>query len=403
MIFVEKSGIMNYNKYSKLYNFQINTSGRKGHKDMAENFTNNKNSLLKQYDDNCRLYQAFVAEIEHQIKSILQTSELKCNNITSRLKTRESITEKIERKQGKYTDISNITDIAGVRIITYYSEDVDKIAEIIENEFDVDHENSIDKRKSLEPDKFGYCSVHYVVKMSAQRLLLREYQNYKDMKCEIQIRSVLQHAWAEIEHDIGYKSEITIPKEMRRSFSRIAGLLEIADKEFDSIRQALKEYENNVHAQIDDDNFSDSELDAVILDTLINNNQKIQTLSDHISNLFKQPLQETANHFEYESTIKQLNYLGIKTVKEINDAITLHLNSAMNIASKIIDHSDENDFDDTVPKTIAFFYLSYAILIYNHNNEQDIINYLINNNIGLPKERQKIAQELMSCKQLIPC
>lgn len=223
------------------------------------------------------------------------------------------------------------------------------------------------------------------------------------MKCEIQIRSVLQHAWAEIEHDIGYKSEITIPKEMRRSFSRIAGLLEIADKEFDSIRQALKEYENNVHVQIDDDNFSDSELDAVILDTLINNNQKIQTLSDHISNLFKQPLQENANHFEYESTIKQLNYLGIKTVKEINDAITLHLNSAMNIASKIIDHPDENDFDDTVPKTIAFFYLSYAILIYNHNNEQDIINYLIKNNIGLPKERQKIAQELMSCKQLIPC
>lgn len=83
----------------------------------------------------------------------------------------------------------------------------------------------------MEPDRFGYCSVHYVVEMSQKRLNLYEHQAYEGLKCEIQIRSVLQHAWAEIEHDLGYKSEIAIPKRIRRNFSRLAGLLEIADKE----------------------------------------------------------------------------------------------------------------------------------------------------------------------------
>ena len=65
-----------------------------------------------------------------------------------------------------------------------------------------------------------------------ERMVLRENKAFEGLKCEIQIRSVLQHAWAEIEHDLGYKSELTIPKEVRRSFSRLAGLLELGDKEF---------------------------------------------------------------------------------------------------------------------------------------------------------------------------
>ena len=106
-------------------------------------------NLLQQYDDQVRLYQSCAAEVEHQIRSIIKTSGINCNAIVSRVKTRDSIAEKAHRKEGKYSAISDITDVVGVRIITYYSDDVDKIAKIIEMEFDVDKENSIDKRTAL--------------------------------------------------------------------------------------------------------------------------------------------------------------------------------------------------------------------------------------------------------------
>ena len=171
---------------------------------------NRKAIILEQYDERIRTYSRFAEDVEHQVRSLLDASQITCNSITHRVKNRYSLAEKIERKN-KYKSIDEITDIVGVRVITYYSEDVDRVASIIESEFDVDHDNSIDKREALEPEKFGYCSVHYVVSMSPERLAFTEYQGYRGLKCEIQIRSVLQHAWAEIEHDTGYKSEKPIP------------------------------------------------------------------------------------------------------------------------------------------------------------------------------------------------
>lgn len=85
------------------------------------------NSLLEQYDQKIDLYKCFVCETKHLITQILEFKGINCNEIASRTKSRESLSEKIERKHGKYTDLSQITDIAGVRIITYYSEDVDKM------------------------------------------------------------------------------------------------------------------------------------------------------------------------------------------------------------------------------------------------------------------------------------
>ena len=135
---------------------------------------NNKPLVMKEYDENSKVYQRFASEIERLLQRILIEENINCTAITSRLKDRDSLSEKIERKNDKYKSLSEITDIAGVRVITYYTADVDKVADIVEREFVVDKENSIDKRESLEPDRFGYCSVHYVVEMSEERLNLCE-------------------------------------------------------------------------------------------------------------------------------------------------------------------------------------------------------------------------------------
>src|SRR5205085_6657438 len=70
------------------------------------------------------------------------------------------------------------------------------------------------------------------------------------LKVEIQTRSILQHAWAEIEHDIGYKRASGLPSAFQRRFSRLAGLLEMADQEFVSINSELRKYRLTLWGEI---------------------------------------------------------------------------------------------------------------------------------------------------------
>ena len=349
-------------------------------------------NILEEYDSKKSLYSHFLNEIEHQVKSILQTSGISVNAITSRLKDKDSLKGKIDRKDGKYENISNITDIVGIRIITYFSEDVDRIAEIIESEFDVDKENSIDKRESLEPDRFGYCSVHYVVKMSHQRLKLRECAAFKGLKCEIQIRSILQHAWAEIEHDIGYKSEITVPKEMRRNFSRIAGLLEIADKEFVEIRTALAQYRKDVEDKISTQELFDRELDAVILGTLITQNPNILRINKHIQELVRIEF-VAMDDSSAQRIIQYLKWFNITNVSQLSQAIVKYTDAAIAIASEMLKTFKPDD-NTTIKTTISFFYLCYAILLSEHCKVEEIEKYLIDEHIGRGSSKTESANEL---------
>ena len=93
---------------------------------------------------------------------------------------------------------------------------VDKLAKVIERNFKIDTENSIDKRV-MDPERFGYSSLHYIVEYTPERLKLIEYKYFTGIKFEIQIRSILQHAWAETEHDLGYKSK----NEVQRRFEEM--------------------------------------------------------------------------------------------------------------------------------------------------------------------------------------
>ncbi|HTW16179.1 MAG TPA: hypothetical protein VMF51_13675 [Nocardioides sp.] len=160
------------------------------------------------------------------------------------MKTRESALKKLARKN--LTSIEHMTDVVGLRVITYLRDEVDEVAKIVEREFNIDEENSVDKRAALDPDRFGYLSVHYVASLSAERVALPEYRRFENVRFELQIRSVLQHAWAEIEHDIGYKSESAVPRSERRGFSRLAGMLELADDEFVRIRDRLAERQSAI-------------------------------------------------------------------------------------------------------------------------------------------------------------
>jgi putative GTP pyrophosphokinase len=210
----------------------------------------NTNEILKEYDKKQDLYGEFTATIEKLLLDLLNRYQIRVLSVTSRIKTRESLENKINIESRKYLNLDKVTDICGLRIITYYPDEIDSVCSLITNEFYIDLKNSVDKRALLDPDRFGYLSVHYIVKLNNDRLHLTEYRKFADFKAEIQVRSILQHAWAEIEHDLGYKKKNAIPAPIRRRFSRLAGLLELADNEFVHIRNELSDYTNSMTQMI---------------------------------------------------------------------------------------------------------------------------------------------------------
>jgi putative GTP pyrophosphokinase len=191
--------------------------------------------LLSEFKENKELFDSFRERIVNLLKDLLSNSKIVTHQINSRTKTFDSLSNKIINK-GKYTDLNDITDIVGIRIITYLDSDVDQVEQLVRKEFEIDNHNSIDKRL-LQTNEFGYRSLHLVGLLETSRLKLTEYERYKGLKFEIQIRSILQHAWAEIEHDLGYKGKSSIPDSYIRSFNRLSALLETADIEFDRLKK----------------------------------------------------------------------------------------------------------------------------------------------------------------------
>jgi len=160
--------------------------------------------------------------------------------------------------------LNQIPDQAAIRIITFFPRTIKSIDEMLQNEFSViEH---FDKGENLiEEERFGYQSVHYLITMDPVRTALPEYQRFRTAKIEVQVRTILQHAWAEIEHDIQYKSSATIPRDIKRRFMSLAGLLEIADREFQAIQDADRDLNERAETLISEGALNEVEITPTAL------------------------------------------------------------------------------------------------------------------------------------------
>ena len=196
---------------------------------------------------------------------------------------------------------------------------VNRIADIISSQFKIDSQNTIDKRK-LEEDRFGYMSMHYVVSFSNTRLKLAEFKPYKGLKFEIQIRSILQHGWAEIEHDLGYKGAKGIPAEFKRDFNRIAALLETADKEFDRLRTELESYDQEVEKDITSKQ-SELGIDNSTLKQFIEHNQNLKDINLAIANYYDVNLTENLSASQLGELSEKLKGYELKYIEDLENYI----------------------------------------------------------------------------------
>ena len=195
--------------------------------------------------------EQLIEQASNLLKAALREQNIQLNTFEGRIKTEESLAGKLEKKGYKYRTLHDVTDIVGIRVVTYYTDDVDKVAAIAKQIFDIDWKNSVDKRKH-QLNSFGYLSLHYICYLKEGPL--------RTIPFEIQMRTALQHVWSAIEHDIGYKGAVKLPPEFVRQFSRLAGMLEMADDEFSRLRTTMTDYRRQVQALVKSGHFSEVSL-----------------------------------------------------------------------------------------------------------------------------------------------
>ena len=263
-----------------------------------------ENTIIEEYRALLPKYEQLEALVLEKIRTCVREHHFFVMDVAHRIKAEDSLRGKLERFRDRFSSVQDFTDILGLRVICYFNEDIDPVAEAVAKLFRVLEIR--DKRVGDNIKEFGYASLHYICALKEE--------DGDDTLCgirfEIQIRTVLQHAWAEIEHDLGYKSEFTLSTPIRRDFSRMAGLLEIADNQFADLRKKATEYTALVHASIREDRADALPLDHVSLNEYIRS-------SAFMTRYFAELAE--ALHIEIEITdcaacLERLQWLGVKTL-----------------------------------------------------------------------------------------
>lgn len=262
-------------------------------------------------DDNLPKFKLLGKYIAFIIENLLQQEKINYLSVSYRTKSKEGILEKVGRKNYKKPR-DELTDISGVRVILYLNSDVSKVGDIIESTFNVDSKNSMDNEYRLSSDKMGYRSVHYVCDIGAERNALKENENISGLRCEIQVRTMLQHAWAELAHDRNYKFGAQLPLPIQRKINLFSSMLEIADEGFTEIVNAIEEYKKSIDNN-NLDQLSAQEINSVSLYKFV------QEISEKIG-LKLNPVNDWGGQTT-RNVIDELNHLGFHDFNSITRSI----------------------------------------------------------------------------------
>jgi ppGpp synthetase/RelA/SpoT-type nucleotidyltranferase len=192
------------------------------------------------------------------VTSLLDDAGINYVSVSGRTKSVASFAAKASRTvdgEPEYADpLTEITDQVGVRVVTYLHGDVDAVAGLLSDAFSVLDDRDMG-RETARQGRFGYSSRHVLVAVDPVKGVPAAYETLKGRSASVQVRTILQHAWAEFEHDVRYKG--TIPEEhvpdLDRRFTLAAGLLELADREFSEIRDTLQATMGGQRLAVDED------------------------------------------------------------------------------------------------------------------------------------------------------
>ena len=293
---------------------------------MADNVELDPHSqaILEEYRAQRPVFEKMQATIPEMVRAVFEEVGIVVASIESRIKEEKSLKGKLELKGAKYTTLGDITDIFGMRIITFYADDVDKVASAVDRLFDVDWENSVDKRKLHQVDSFGYMSLHYICRFD-------EFP----YRFEVQMRTILQHAWANMNHDTGYKSGVEVPVEHLRNMNRLAGMLELIDEQFSRIRTEITDYRRRVRALVASGRLEEVLLDGDSFRSFLDISP-FEPLNRRIASVNQAEIQEIS----LMPFLEVFRLLGFKTLGDVADLIRDYSDAAYQIACYQISLTD---------------------------------------------------------------
>ena len=223
----------------------------------------------------------------------------------------------------------------------------------MERLFEIDWENTIDKRKAHEIDSFGYLSLHYICRIPESVYNKPEHPELNQIRFEVQMRTVLQHAWANMNHDTGYKSGVEIPKVYKRNLSRLAGMLELVDDEFSRIRQELADYRRQVQNLVVSGNLSEVPLDGDSFKSYLQIGP-FDALMRQLASINQAEIQPV----DMSNFLPLFKAMGFQTLGDINKLIKDYSDAAYQIACFQISLTDIDILSSSVaPQNLCTAYI----------------------------------------------
>ena len=331
-------------------------------------------AILDEYRSHLPEFQEKARSVRDLLKKTFDEAGLILAALEYRVKAEDSLAGKLELKGAKYHSLADITDILGLRVITFYIDDVDKVASAIERLFTIDWENSVDKRKAHQIDSFGYLSLHYICSTPDF-----------PYRFEIQMRTVLQHAWANMNHDTGYKSGVEVPTYYLRNINRLAGMLELIDEQFSRIRSELTDYRRRVQALVASGNLDEVPLDGDTFRSYLELDP-FGRLNRRIAAVNQAEIQDTS----------LMNYLGVfkligcKTLGDISRMVKTYADGAYQIACYQMGLTDL----DIISASVGPQNLCIAFILKNGGGKAGLRR--LYDEIGGPSESNEVLADYMA-------
>jgi len=209
--------------------------------------------------------QRLAQEVVFTLEAKTQTMGIKTHLVTSRVKSVESLSRKARQKELK-DPLKQLVDLVGARVVVLFLSDLPVLDGLIRESFEV--HSAEDKIESGDPASFGYMSVHYVASLGDGHQGAR-YDDLKDQPFEIQTRTIVMDAWANVSHYLDYKGSSSVPEELRRDFFALSGLFYVADQHFEMLADRAKTSQDEARREVKADPQEEIEVNLDTVEALL--------------------------------------------------------------------------------------------------------------------------------------